>query len=94
MNDSKQLIRDVIQRIYGDAAQTALDDRAASEIISALREIGWAAPEDTALLIKAAGGRIVVTRDLQEEFGRNWQIERWDDPLTDSMTVRVRESAT
>lgn len=89
-NDSKQLVCDVIQRVYGDATQTALDYKAATEIVVALGQAGWAAPEDIALLIKAAGGQVEITRKMREEFDRNWTIERWDDPATDSTTVRVR----
>ena len=90
-NDSKQLVRDIIQRVYGDATQTVLDDTAATAVISALRRVGWASPEETALLIKAAGGQVTITRTMQEEIGPGWQVERWDDPTTDSTVVRVRE---
>lgn len=77
-NDSKRLVRNVIQRVYRDATQTQLDDQAADEVISALRDIGWA--------------EVRVSRSMQDEFGPGWRIERWDDPVTDSTVLRVRES--
>lgn len=91
MNDSKQLVLEVIQRVYGDATQTELDDHAASEIIAALRRVGWASPDDVALLIKAAGGEITITRRMREESTKHQVLESWEDLATDSTVVRARD---
>lgn len=62
--DARLVVRDVIQRVYGDATQTVLDDRAASEIVAALREMGWASIDEVGRLIAAAGGEVTISDRL------------------------------
>lgn len=86
-----KIVRDVIQRVYGDATQSDLDFRAAEEILRALQEAGWASLEDVAMLISAAGGEIEVTYDMK--ILRPWsglRVERHDDPATGTTSVRIR----
>lgn len=76
--NATRIVRDVIQRVYGDATQTVLDQRAAWEIITALRAAGWASIDEVAVLIEAAGGSITVPDDLMLD-GRDRRVMRHDD---------------
>lgn len=58
--DARLVVQDVIQRVYGDATQTTLDCEAATEIVRALRGMGWASLDDVGMLIEAVGGEITV----------------------------------
>lgn len=90
-NDPTRVVRDVIQRVYGDAFQTTLDHQAASEIVGALRERGWASLDEVALLIEAAGGSITVPDRLAMD-SRERVVERSQDFATHGtrFTVRTR----
>ena len=57
-------IRDTIQRVYGDATQTVLDERAAREIWKYLLSVGVAPASGVAMIVAAAGGRVTVTDEL------------------------------
>lgn len=86
---------DVIQRVYGDASRTVLDRRAASEIVKALRERGWASLDEVALLIDAAGGEIVVPSRLMLET-KDRVVTKQDDYASGGFKFRVsveRETA-
>lgn len=72
------VVRNVIQRVYGDATQTVLDAQAAREIVAALREMGWASLEEVAVLIEAAGGSVTVPDSLMLDT-RERRIMRSDD---------------
>jgi hypothetical protein len=58
--DIVQGITDVIQRVYGDATQSALDHRAASEIWRHLTERGVIPPSLIAAIVESAGGEVIV----------------------------------
>lgn len=73
-----KIVQDVIQRVYGDATQTALDHEAAVEILRALRAAGWASLDEVAVLIEAAGGSITVPDRLMGD-GRDRVVSRQDD---------------
>ena len=57
----RQAIKAALQQGYGDASQTVLDDRVAGDVLSTLRERGWASLQEVAMLIIAAGGEIRVS---------------------------------
>lgn len=84
---AEQIVRDVIQRVYGDATQTMLDSQAAREIVAALRDAGWASLDEVALLIEAAGGSITVPHNLDPFAERT--VYR-NDPTWDGVTFSVR----
>jgi hypothetical protein len=88
---AERLVRDVIQRVYGDATQTVLDQRAASEIVTAFRAAGWASLDEVAVLIEAAGGSITVPHRLMMD-GRDRQVTRQDDFAADGVKFRVSVS--
>jgi hypothetical protein len=56
--NNRQAIRNALQRGYGDATQTVLDDRVAGDVLSTLRERGWASLDEVAAIIHAAGGEV------------------------------------
>jgi hypothetical protein len=88
--DPVRVVRDVIQRAYGDATQTPLDHQAASEIVTALRSMGWASLNEVALLIEAAGGSIKVSsRQMLHSSER--VVERMDE--YDGVRYTVRNPA-
>jgi len=68
MNTAKltQDICNIIQRVYGDATQTFLDEAAARAIVQHI-EGEFASMEMVAAIVMAAGGRVVVPRSLLEE---------------------------
>lgn len=84
-------IATTIQRVYGDATQTALDRKAAAEIWRYLQERGVMPLSTAAALIEAAGGEIVVPErvliDPPDEVARS---EEWADG---SVRYRTRRSA-
>lgn len=82
------LVADVIQRVYGDATQTALDRQAAREIVAALRQAGWASLDEVAMLIQAAGGEIIVPADILSD-ARERRVTRQDDFATLGHKFRV-----
>lgn len=65
MGSDREAVRGILQSGYGDATQTVLDDRVASDILNGLRERGWASPAEVAAIIHAAGG------DVQRPHARN-----------------------
>lgn len=89
--DAVSAVRDVIQRVYGDATQTALDHQAAREIVAALRQRGWASLSEVAMLIEAAGGSVVVPDVLASDV-RERIVERHEDFAARGtrFTVRTR----
>ena len=65
MSTDEQLIKgiaDTIQRVYGDATRTVLDERAAREIWKYLLLQGMARASDVALIVEAAGGEVHISR--------------------------------
>lgn len=85
------LVTEVIQRVYGDATQTVLDQKAASEILDALRSAGWASLDEIAILIEAAGGEIVVPHRLAFDF-RERRVAVQDDYATPGRKFTVVEA--
>lgn len=57
-------VRGIIQRTYGDATQTVLDDRCARAIVAHLHHLGWASPAEVARVVAAAGGQVDVNEDV------------------------------
>lgn len=57
-------IADTIQRVYGDATQTALDRRAAEEIWRFLKARGVAPFSTMAAVVVAAGGEITIPENV------------------------------
>jgi hypothetical protein len=86
------LVASVIQRVYEDATQTALDRKAAREIIAALRAAGWASLDEVAVLIEAAGGEIAVPDRLMVD-GRRRVVTRQDDFRSMGKKYRVSVGA-
>lgn len=86
------MVAEVIQRVYGDATQTVLDRRAASEIVAALRTAGWASLDEVALLIEAAGGEITVPGRMLSDT-RERRVTRQDDFASLGHKFRVSVSA-
>ena len=90
MTTPTDLVTDTIQRVYGDATQTALDREAARQIVAALRAAGWASLDEVARLIEAAGGSITVPDHILANDGDRI-VERFD--TFDGVTFRVRRRA-
>lgn len=86
------LVAGVIQRVYGDATQTVLDRRAASEILTALRGAGWTSLDEVAMLIEAAGGEITVPRRILSD-ARERRVTVQDDFASGGKKFRVSVSA-
>ena len=82
------LVANVIQRVYGDTTQTVLDRQAASEIVTALRNAGWASLDDVARLIDAAGGEVVVPRNILAD-SCDRVVTRQDDFASGGVRYRV-----
>ena len=82
-------VRNTIQRVYGDATQTVLDEQAAREVISTLRELGWASLDEVAVLIEAAGGSITVPDHLMFD-GKERTVLRADDYANQGHRFTVR----
>lgn len=59
-----ELVAQVIRSGYQDATSTVLDRQVARDIVNALREAGWAAPEEVRAIVAAAGGRVSVSDNL------------------------------
>lgn len=85
------LVAGVLQRVYGDASQTVLDRRAASEVVSALRNAGWASLDEVAVLIEAAGGSVTVPGSLIHD-GRDRRVTSQDDFASGGRTFSVSTS--
>ena len=75
---TETIVRDVIQRVYGDASQTVLDYAAAREIVAALRDAGWASLQEVGAIIHAAGGDVTVSG---REMGRDFRVYRNEHTL-------------
>lgn len=86
--DWAQVVREEIQRGYGDATQTPLDGHVASEIVSRLRSMGWADPDEVRALVAGAGGEIVVSRRHLTDPPRELLV--MDDHSTMGKRVLVR----
>lgn len=69
MSDDRTAVRDALQRGYGDATQTVLDDQVAGQVIGALREQGWFTAQEVAAIVLAAGGSVTVPEDLLQQVG-------------------------
>lgn len=83
----ERIVVDVIQRVYGDATQGALDHRAASEIVTALRNAGWADLNAVGAIIAAAGGRVTITeRDMLDD----WEVWRSEDHAARGIALEAR----
>jgi hypothetical protein len=91
-SSATDLVASVIQRVYNDASQTVLDRQAASEIVTALQEAGWASLDDVGRLIDAAGGEIVVPGEILHDV-RDRQVTRQDDYASGGVKFRVSVSA-
>jgi hypothetical protein len=57
-------IADVLQRVYDDATQTALDRHAAAEVYAYVLSCGMAPLETVAAIVEAAGGDVTVPSRL------------------------------
>lgn len=84
-------IRDTIQRVYGDATQTVLDDRAAREIWKYLLSVGVMPVSGVAMIVAAAGGKVTVTDDLLLDPPAEYTV--MDDGYF-SKVLRVRTKAS
>lgn len=86
--DAALIVRDVIQRVYGDATRTVLDHEAAKEIVRALRGLGWASIDEVGMLIEAAGGEVTVShRILADDRERRVTVQ--DDFASAGKKFRV-----
>jgi hypothetical protein len=66
----QQEIMDILQRTYGGITQSFLNRLASAEIIRYFRErIHWMSPGEVAVLVQAAGGKIVVNeKDVTDDM--------------------------
>lgn len=71
-------LMDIIQQGYGDTTKTALDKTVATNIVNHLYNAGWVAPQELAVMVKAAGGEIVVPENLIT--GDTPILQRWHNP--------------
>lgn len=78
----------VIQRLYDNATEVVLDREVASEIVKALRDVGWASLNDVARLIEAAGGEIVVPGEILGD-NRERRVTKQDDFGSGGVKFRV-----
>lgn len=61
----------------------------AAKILSYFQERGWASTEEVAYIVKAAGGKVVISEKLLRESAPLLQWTR--DPVTDDLIIRVRQ---
>lgn len=91
MGSDRQAVRDTLQKGYGDATQTVLDDRVAGDILQTLRERGWASLDVVAAIIDAAGGEVRLTEAGFMRVGlEDVEVIVHEDPLTGDRVLRTR----
>jgi len=92
MTTARAAIRATLQQGYGDATQTVLDDKVAGDVLSTLRERGWASIQEVGALILAAGGEIRLTDAVMMTLYRGdaIEVEVHEDPLTRDKVFRAR----
>lgn len=79
-----------IQRVYGDATQTALDRKAASEIWGFLTGHFMATPTFVAAMVTAAGGEILIPDRVLMDLDRDASLVMVDDWNGKRILVRSR----
>ena len=89
MTTARQAVRDTLERVYGHATQTVLDDQAADEIMRTLHQMGYAPLDMVARIIEAAGGSVTLTAQSLND-PRPLEVETYDDPATLGKVFRAR----
>lgn len=91
MGSDREAVRGILQSGYGDATQTVLDDRVASDILNGLRERGWASPAEVAAIIHAAGGDVLVTdRAMMHVYDDDLVLSVEEDFASHGKRLRTR----
>lgn len=69
LEEDRRAVRDVIQRGYGDATQTILDDQVAGNILTELKTRGWISLQEVGAIVAASGGEVRVTvKDIMTSY--------------------------
>lgn len=89
MQKDTEIVASVIREGYQDATTSALDRMVAEGILKALRDAGWATPDEVRAIVAGAGGRVEVPFNIAVDPPP--VLTRWQDVATDATILITAE---
>lgn len=85
-----QEIMDILQQGYGMTSASPVDRVVASRVIEHFIRKGWLAANEVAHIVKAAGGKVIVSQEQLEDSDP--QLVSYRDFMTDTIVFESRDN--